>query len=157
MANVRVTRDEYTAEGRQFQKTLEELNKLACFIGFQHGNGTEENGKDLCDVAAWNELGTSRGVPSRPFIRNTVDLHQDEINQMLDQMVEQVLNGATAKYVLNQMGSYLRGKMQEEITDGEYVPNAPETIRKKKSDQPLIDSGRMYDGVLYQIKKKGKL
>ena len=76
---------------------------------------------------------------------------------MLDQMVEQVLNGATAKYVLNQMGSYLKGKMQEEITDGEYVPNAPETIRKKKSDQPLIDSGRMYDGVLYQIKKKGKL
>ena len=78
MAKVRVTKDEYTAEGRKFQKTLEELNKLACFIGFQHGNGTEEDGTDLCDVAAWNELGTSLGIPSRPFIRNTVDLHQDE-------------------------------------------------------------------------------
>lgn len=157
MANVRVTRDEYTAEGRQFQKTLEELNKLACFIGFQYGMRKEKNGADLCNVAAWNEFGTSRGIPSRPFIRNTVDLHQDEINQMLDQMAVQVLNGATAEYVLNQMGSYLKGKMREEITDGEYVPNAPETIRKKGSDQPLIDLGGMYNGVQYQIKKKGDL
>lgn len=157
MANVRVTRDEYTAEGRQFQKTLEELNKLACFIGFQHGNGTEEGGTDLCGRAAWNELGTSRGIPSRPFIRNTVDLHQDEINQMLDKMAEQVINGATAEQVLRQMGLYLKRQMQKEIKNGEYVPNAPETVRKKKSDKPLIDLGKMYDGVLYQIKKKGDL
>ena len=157
MANVRVTRDEYTAEGRQFQKTLEELNKLACFIGFQHGNGTEEDGTDLCDIAAWNELGTSQGIPSRPFIRNTVDLHQDEINQMLDKMAEQVINGATAEKVLRQMGVYFKGQMQEEITNGEYVPNAPVTIRKKKSDKPLIDTGRMRSSVQYQIKKKGDL
>ena len=149
MANVRVTRDEYTAEGRQFQKTLEELNKLACFIGFQHGNGTEEDGTDLCDIAAWNELGTSQGIPSRPFIRNTVDLHQDEIKQ--------VINGATAEQVLRQMGVYFKGQMQEEITNGEYVPNAPVTIRKKKSDKPLIDTGRMRSSVQYQIKKKGDL
>lgn len=157
MAKVRVTKDEYTAEGRKFQKILEELNKLACFIGFQHGNGTEEDGTDLCDVAAWNELGTSLGIPSRPFIRNTVDLHQDEINQMLDQMAVQVLNGATAEQVLRQMGLYLKRQMQKEIKNGEYVPNAPETIRKKKSDKPLIDSDSMRNSVLYQIKKKGDL
>lgn len=120
-------------------------------------NGTEEDGTDLCDIAAWNELGTSQGIPSRPFIRNTVDLHQDEINQMLDQMAVQVLNGATAEQVLRQMGLYLKRQMQKEIKNGEYVPNAPETIRKKKSDKPLIDSDSMRNSVLYQIKKKGDL
>ena len=76
---------------------------------------------------------------------------------MLDKMAEQVINGATAEQVLRQMGVYLKGQMQEEITNGEYVPNAPGTIRKKKSDKPLIDTGRMRSSVQYQIKKKGDL
>ena len=76
---------------------------------------------------------------------------------MLDQMAVQVLNGATAEQVLRQMGLYLKRQMQKEIKNGEYVPNAPETIRKKKSDKPLIDSDSMRNSVLYQIKKKGDL
>lgn len=136
------------------RKALEELDKLACFIGFQHGKAREEDGTDICDIAAWNELGTSRGIPSRPFIRNTVDLHTDEINADLDKMVMQVLNGATAEQVLRQMGVSLKGRMQTEITDGSYAPNKPSTIRRKKSDKPLIDTGRMRASVNYQIKKK---
>lgn len=154
MAKVTIS-DEYTAEGRRMKKVLEELDKLECFIGFQHGYNQEEDGTDICDIAAWNELGTSRGIPSRPFIRNTVDLHKDEINACLDQMVLQVLNGATAEQVLRQMGVYLKGKMQVEITDGSYVPNSPSTIHRKKSDKPLIDTGHMRASVNYQIKKKG--
>ncbi len=155
MASVKVTRDEYTADGMRLKKALEELNKLELFIGFQRGNGSEADGTDLCDIAAWNELGTSRGIPSRPFIRNTVDLHGEEINKTLDEMVKQILNGKTAEQVLRSAGIYLKGQMQEEIKNGEYVPNAPATIRKKKSEHPLIDTGRMRSSVQYQIKGKG--
>ena len=153
---MRVTRDEYTAEGRRLQKALKELGKLECFIGFQRTYASEKDGTDMCDVAAWNELGTSRGIPSRPFIRNTVDLHGDEINQVLDQMVKQILKGQTAEQVLRSMGVYLKGQMQEEIKNGEYVPNAPETIKKKGSEKPLIDTGRLRSSVQYQIKEKGE-
>lgn len=156
MARVKITRDEYTAEGKKLKKALRELDKLECFIGFQRGNGSEKDGTDLCDIAAWNELGTSRGIPSRPFIRNTVDLHQTDIDKMLDKMAVQILKGKTAEQVLREMGVYLKGQMQEEITNGEYVPNAPATIRKKKSDKPLIDTGRMRSSVQYQIKEKGR-
>ena len=75
---------------------------------------------------------------------------------MLDKMVVQILKGKTAEQVLREMGVYLKGQMQEEITNGEYVPNAPATIRKKKSDKPLIDTGRMRSSVQYQIKEKGR-
>ena len=33
--------------------------------------------------------------------------------------------------------------------------NAPSTIRKKKSDKPLIDTGKMRQSVKYVIRKKG--
>lgn len=176
MAKVKIT-DEYTAEGRRMKKALEELDKLECFIGFQREDDQEEedeNGNERpnnTDIAAWNELGTSLGIPSRPFIRNTVDLHADEINANLDEMVKQILNGATAEEVLRNMGVYLKGRMQAEITDGTYAPNADITIhggwmrnkksgkpfyvKGKKSNHPLMDEGVMRASVNYQIKKKG--
>lgn len=156
MAKVKIT-DEYTAEGLRLKKALKELDKLECFIGFQRGEAKEKDGTDITDIAAWNELGTSRGIPSRPFIRNTVDLNEDEINDTLDQMVTEIMNGATAEQVLRETGAYLKGKMQTEITDGSYAPNDPATIKRKRSDKPLIDTGDMRRNVNYQIGKRGRL
>ena len=42
--------DRITAEGRQFQQMLKDLAKLEVRIGFQHGQATEEDGTDICDV-----------------------------------------------------------------------------------------------------------
>ena len=60
------TTDRITPDGIKFQRMLKELADKEVRIGFQHGKATEENGADVCDVAAWNELGTER-MPSRPF------------------------------------------------------------------------------------------
>ena len=40
--------------------------------------------------------------------------------------------------------------------EGDFEPNAPSTIRKKKSDKPLIDTGRMRQSVMTVIDKKGR-
>ena len=36
MAKVKIT-DQYTAEGLRLKRALAELDKLECFVGFQHG------------------------------------------------------------------------------------------------------------------------
>ena len=154
-------KDQYTAEGKRLKKTMEELTKLECFIGIQHDQDTSEDGVDVCDYAAWNELGTSNGIPSRPFIRNSVDLHRDEINSRIDEIVEKILDGATAEQALNEMGLFQKSLIQGEINDGNYIPNSPVTIKKKskrgkRSAHPLIDTGRMRGAVNYQIGKKGE-
>lgn len=59
-------RDRMTPEGIRFMKMLKELSELEVRIGFQHGKATEDDGTDVCDIAAWNELGTVN-MPSRPF------------------------------------------------------------------------------------------
>lgn len=149
--------DKYTPEGARFMKELRELDKLQVRVGFQRGREIEQkNGTDMCDIAAWNELGTSNGIPSRPFLRDSVDKHKTELNAYLEDQVELMKRGVSAEQVLKNIGQYQKGRVQEEITDGSFEPNAKSTVRKKHSDHPLIDTGHMRQSVNYVICQKGE-
>lgn len=141
-----------TVKGKKFKDDMKKLAGLEVAIGFQHG--TQNGDVDICDIAAWNELGTERGIPSRPFLRNSIERHEDEINQFLGAMAKQLHAGQNAETLLKGLGVFHRGLIQEEITDGEYAPNAESTIRKKGSDHPLIDTGLMRESVQFQVRKR---
>ena len=66
-----------TADGKKLKKMLEELGKLEVAVGIQEGEKYPD-GTSVLDVAMWNELGTET-IPSRPFIRDSVDNHVGEI------------------------------------------------------------------------------
>lgn len=108
----------------------------------------------MAQIAMWNELGTST-APSRPFLRKSVDENADPINAMCAQQLKSITAGGTAEQSLKQIGVFGVGLVQEKIESGSYEPNAPSTIRKKKSDKPLIDTGKMRQSVKYVIRKKG--
>lgn len=158
------TTDTMTPEGRRLMEEIHKLAGLEVRIGFQHGkvfyesdedDGDEKEKVDLADIAMWNELGTSR-APSRPFLRQTVDTKESEIVAFLQKAVRPLLSGSgTAQSVLQKIGPYSKGLVQEQITDGDYVPNAPSTIARKGSDKPLIDTGLMRDSVDFVIVEKG--
>lgn len=147
--------DRWTPEGRRFKKMLQELSKKEVRVGFQAGKNSEADGTDICDIATWNELGTDSGIPARPFMRNTVDNNGPKIDALFKRAREQVIAGESAEVILNGLGVGVKGLMQEEIKKGSYEPNAPSTIKKKKSDKPLIDTGRMRQSVEYVVKEKG--
>lgn len=146
-------RETTTAEGRKFEKMLEELGKLEVRIGIQQGECSED-GVDLVDIAMFNELGTVH-IPSRPFLRDSVDANVDQINAFLQSMEKEILKGGSAEKVLKKIGVFQKGLVQEEITKGNFVPNSEATRKRKGSDTPLIDTGRMKQSVNYVIKKKG--
>lgn len=146
--------DRMTADGRKFQKMLQDLGVLEVRVGFQHGKATEEDGTDVCDVAAWNELGTVN-MPSRPFLRKSVDENESKINSFLQSKKKDLVNGVSAEQVLKEIGIFQKDLIQEKITEGSFEPNAESTIKKKGSSKPLIDTGRMRQSVNYEIKKKG--
>lgn len=146
-------RDTLTAEGRKFQKMLKELADLQVRVGFQQGEASQD-GVDMCDIAAWNELGTEHS-PSRPFLRKSVDENVDKINGFLQSKKSDLVRGKSAEQVLKEIGIFQKDLIQEKITEGSFTPNAPATIKKKGSDKPLIDTGRMRQSVNYVIKKKG--
>lgn len=147
-------KDKLTPEGRQFLKTIKELGKLEVRVGFQHGKAAEEDGTDICDIAAWNELGTE-DIPSRPFIRKSVDDNADKINAYLRAKTRSIAQGKSAEEVLKEIGAFQAELMQRKIIEGDFAPNAESTVRIKGSSKPLIDTGRMRQSVHYEIKEKG--
>lgn len=150
---VRVT-DRMTADGKKLQKMLKELAEKEVRVGFQAGKATEEDGTDICDIAAWNELGTVH-IPARPFLRQSVDDNVSKINSFLQSKKKDLMRGVTAEQVLKEIGIFQKDLIQEKITEGQFTPNAESTVKKKGSSKPLIDTGRMRQSVNYEIKSKG--
>ncbi len=160
--------DKITPQGKIFFKEIKELKKLQTRVGFTvNGKGygqkheavtaeADEDGTTLAEIAAWNELGTKRS-PSRPFIRNSVDNNASRISTMCKNQLRAIAKGeATAGKALKSLGALQVGLIQNEIRNGSFESNAESTIRKKKSDKPLIDTGRMRQSVHYVIKPKGE-
>ena len=100
-------REKVTADGKKFQKMLEDLDKLEVRIGIQQGAGSD-NGVDLVDIAMFNELGTVH-IPSRPFLRDSVDAHSSEINVFLQSMRTQLIKGGSAEDALKKIGGFQKG------------------------------------------------
>lgn len=149
-------KDKLTPEGKRFLETIKQIANLEVRIGFQAG-GAENDGVDLCEIAAYNELGTVH-IPSRPFLRDSVDNHMDEISSYIGAWCKKIARGEMeAHELMTNIGMLQKGLIQEEIIGGNFEPNASATIRKKGSDTPLVDTGIMRESVNYVIVERGSM
>ena len=172
-------KDRKTSDWKKLEKELKELCGMEVRVGFQRDKEyypprktkkeNKEDGKekkdeqkqeekkiDVCDVAAWNELGVpSKNIPSRPFLRKSVDENKEKIEAFLTLQAKRVVNGVPAADVLKETGAFQVSLIQEKIKNGSYEENKEATIKRKGSDKPLIDTGRMRQSVHYVIEKKG--
>ncbi len=117
-------------------------------VGFPAGKAPG----DVIDYAAYNEFGTEH-IPSRPFMRRSVDTAEREIASFGKAQAMAVASGAiTAEQALDRLGLWFQSRIQNTITTarGWAVPNAPATVRQKGSSSPLIDTGRMRAAVTYE-------
>lgn len=161
--------DRTSSEFKRYMKTIKELNSKVVGVGFTAESGVYDGsakpgvkpGEDeigsvsVADVAAFNEFGTEN-MPSRPFMRDTIANNADEISRFKAMLIGQVMKGADAQTVLNQLGTKGKGLMQREIRNGSFAANADSTIRKKGSSRPLIDTARMRQSVVYVVREKRK-
>ncbi len=141
-----------TPEGKKFMKQLRLLEKLEVCVGFQAGESIyEDTGADVAEIAAYNELGSS-DTPARPFMRQSFENHQSELQKACDEVNKTLASGGTAEKALDILGVFCKGLIQQEIVDGDFAPNAESTIAKKGSEQPLIDSSHMRESVNFVVR-----
>lgn len=141
---------------------IESLNQYTLEIGIQ---GTsiaegEETGDDLVTIAAYNEFGTtkedgSEHIPSRPWMRTTVDLHTEDWKNSMRKIATLAVRGESSRI---EQGFRLFGleavnHMQDTLQTYEWKPNSPVTIAAKGSSKPLIDSSQLLQSHRAAIKK----
>ena len=59
--------------------------------------------------------------------------------------------------MLNNLGLFQRDLIQTEMKEGDFIANTDPTIKKKKSDKPLIDTGTLKNSVHHIVVKKGSM
>lgn len=141
-----------TSEGKRYFRELQKLAGLEVQVGFQ-GDQKYEDGTNIAQVAAYNEFGSS-DTPERPFMRQSFENHESELQAACDMVNQRLAQGGTAEQALQQLGAVAKGLVQEEIVNGGFAANAESTIKKKGSEQPLIDTGTMRQSVNFVIKRR---
>lgn len=138
---------------QQAQEALrKELAKLQggkfVLVGIHESAGMVE-GEDfsMATLGAVQQFGNDQ-IPSRPWLDVGV---QSGSKEYLDIISEGVESGLNQDQILNQIGVTAVGYAQQYMTDLQNPPNAPSTVKKKGSSNPLIDTGAMRASVTYTI------
>ena len=148
-----ITFPDMTPEGKRIMQEMNKLVSLEVQVGFQAGEAQYENGADLCEIAAYNEYGGS-DRPARPFMRQSFENHEAELQAACDVVNKTIASGGTAEAALKKLGVMAKGLVQDEIVNGGFEPNAESTIARKGSATPLIDTGFMRQSVNFYIKQR---
>jgi len=113
-----------------------------------------ESGEHVLNKAIWNEFGTVN-APARPFATTAFVVHKDELIDFTQRQVGLALDGKkSVNDALNAIGIKGQAIMRKRIVEIDTPPNAPSTIAKKGSSNPLIDSDEMLREVNYKLVAK---
>jgi len=127
---------------------LKEMSKTV-LVGYPEKAGSYDDGTSIVSVAAAHEFGTDN-IPKRPTLREGVDNARRDISEFITDQAELVISGdASPESVMDGVGAIAQASVQQEIVDLKYPPNTAETIKRKGSSNPLVDTGEMKGAVTF--------
>ena len=96
-------------------------------------------------------------VPPRPFLEPGIEKHLDMVESGMKAALLDVLDGGDGRAQRERLGATMAAKVQAYFQeDNGWPPNAPSTIKKKGSAQPLVDTGALRQSITYIIRPKDK-
>lgn len=111
----------------------------------------------LVQVAWWNEFGAEDkkrpnwSIPERSFIRSTHDENRQKLIALKRRLAIRMTKGLSIKTALTLLGEWMQAKQVQKINRLRTPPNAPSTISRKKSSNPLVDIGQLKQSMRYQV------
>ena len=119
---------------------------------------SEEKYKDspytVAEIAAVHEFGSSDGhIPERSYIRSTLDENRGAYLTSLAETAKTAVDKGlpATKTALGRLGARVSADIKRKITAFDSPPNAPSTIAKKGSDNPLIDTGTLRRAITWRV------
>lgn len=140
-------------------KNMEKLKTMSVKVGvIGSGAGAYDNGKTVLDIAMIHEYGTDDlNIPMRSFLRTPFFVNRDKMNKFINKQFNKVIEkGFPTESALELIGVKAQSVSQEAFSNNGYgfwAPLKPQTIKKKGSSKPLIDTGALRQSITYQVKK----
>lgn len=129
--------------------------------GATHLEGTASNTSgqggalSVAEIATIHEFGTGK-IPQRSFIRAWADESKASNAQTLKAVAEGIVQGKfTLAQGLDRMGLRFVGEIQARIAKGIPPELAPETIARKGSSKPLINTGQLRSSIRHKVVSGG--
>lgn len=154
--------------------------KVGVLTDSQHKADEEEGGEEIgmLELAAIHEFGSpAANIPERSFLRATIDGKRAEVNKAIEQIVgaevRELFKGAEGKDVsesqadsaarraLGKLGLKLVAMIRATIRNRETVGPEnqelqPETIERKGSSLPLVDTAQLIQAIEWALVDKDK-
>jgi phage gpG-like protein len=118
-----------------------------------HGDG----GMTVLQVATIHEFGApAAGIPERSFIRSTATNKEPEAAKMAERLAKAVVEGRMKpEKALDIYGTWFAAEVKKTITEQDIPPPLqPETIERKGSSKPLVDSGQLVQSITHEVVKR---
>ena len=117
------------------------------------------DGTFVADVQASNEFGTRKAdgsvhIPERPAVRQAIRESEDDARSLIAEHIDTEAGRADEK-LAGLVGEFVKGAVQRGITTLRSPPNAPSTVTRKGSSNPLIDESIMRGSWTWKIYRDG--
>lgn len=125
--------------------------KGAVKVGFFGSEAHPKAKLTIVELAGIHEFGTGH-IPERSFLRASIVQNQAKYGKYLESKLKPLLSQQLTPTVFKQgLGLLASTDVQNYIAQGRFAPLSPETIKRKRSSRPLIDTGRLRQSVTYQV------
>lgn len=121
--------------------------------------GPDNDNLPVATVWSWQEEGLpAQNIPTRPAIRVgfMAPIKKGSYDKMfLESMVRIAEGRSTFKEEYTKIGMKAKKDLKQAVADWDTPPNAPYTVAEKGFNNPLIDSGLLYESIDFKVDKKG--
>jgi hypothetical protein len=115
----------------------------------------DDSGITMVELAAIHEFGSpAANIPERSFIRRTFAEKNTELVQLQARVARALIaEKVSVTQALNVLGAWAAGEIKKTVTAGPHIPPPlkPETVARKGSDRPLVDTGRLVDAITWEV------
>lgn len=137
--------------------SMEKAKRSAVKVGLpleKVGSKIYGPGITIIMVGAWHEYGFGNN-PVRSFLRVPFNKKADEMNKFIANQFKKVcFDGLDVDKALNLIGVKATNISKDAFQTsgwGEWAPNTTETVRRKGSSKPLIDTGTLRNAITWQV------
>lgn len=118
------------------------------------GGDQHDGGLTVAELASIHEFGL--GVPERSFIRGWFDENREKLPEAIRVELEQAIAEGDPTLAFERLAVTIQGSIQQRISNGIDPELADETIIRKGSSTPLIDTEHLRSSVTTRSEYTGK-